>query len=215
MAGWHFGPETVQFLNDLKTNNNKEWFAENKPRFVADYKEPAEFFKNIMQHQLEDTFGESYNAKIFRIYRDLRFSKDKTPYNSHMHISFVPSGLKSLAWYFGLQADSVALGTGVFGFEKDKLNIFREAIIGKKGDDLAAILSELQKTGIRIGKPDLKKTPRGFDSDHPNADLLRYKGITIWRDFPDTTAATSGDLVTLCTDTYEHMKPFFDWIRNL
>ncbi|MCK0069228.1 DUF2461 domain-containing protein [Kordiimonas laminariae] len=214
MAGWHFDPETIVFLNDLKANNTKDWFTENKARFTADYKEPADFFKNIMQHQLEDAFGESYNAKIFRIYRDLRFSKDKTPYNTHLHISFVPSGLKSLAWYFGLQAENLVLGTGVFGFEKDRLNNFRETIVSKKGDQLADILADLQENGFRIGKPDLKKIPRGFDANHPNAYLLRYKGLTVWRDFADTTPATSGDLIALCTKTYREMKPFFDWMQS-
>ncbi len=212
---WHFPEETVSFLNELAANNNRDWFSENKATYQETYVEPAKFFTNLMAETLSETFGENYTPKLFRIYRDVRFSKDKTPYNTHLHISFTPSGHKSTAWYFGLQADELVLGCGTFGFSPEKLSHYRDTILTKSGSTFVRTLENLKKDSFRISPPSLKRVPKGYDAEHPNAEYLKYKGMGIWRDFPDTAPATSGDLPALCVQTFKKMQPAFKWLQSI
>lgn len=82
----YFTTETLEFLEQLKHNNNRDWFQQNKSVYDTSVKNPAKAFAIAMEGELERLCGEPHKAKIFRINRDIRFSKDKTPYNSHIHI---------------------------------------------------------------------------------------------------------------------------------
>lgn len=212
---WHFPGETVSFLQALKANNNREWFMANKPVYENEVKKTAEFFCLLMTEKLEELTGKPQASKIYRIYRDVRFSKDKTPYNAHLHISFASEGAKMPAFFFGLQPEQLTLGAGTFGFEGDRLDAYRQRILGKDGEKLATILKKLESSGFRISEPALKRVPRGFDANHPHADLLRHKGLAGWYDFPDTTPATTGDAPSRCLAVFKQLRPLFDWLSGL
>lgn len=212
---WHFSPETVSFLNDLKANNNREWFMANKADFEASVQKPAEFFCMLMSERLQAMTGRPHTPKIFRVYRDVRFSKDKTPYNAHLHISFAPEGTKMPAYFFGLQPENLTLGAGTFGFDPGGLETYRHRVMGRDGGKLQAIIDTLKSGGYRLGEPALKKVPRGLPADHPRAELLRHKGLAAWYDFPDTSAATSGDAVTLCAGKFAQLQPLLNWLSSL
>lgn len=213
-AGWHFPPETFTFLSDLKANNTKAWFAGNKTAYEKAIKHPAKAFCTHMEGALQALTGRAHNSKIFRIHRDLRFSKDKTPYNTHLHISFFPEAAATQppAWHFGLEPGKLGLGTGIFAFEKAGLALYRDRVAGPDGDDLSKLLAGLDRDGIRFNEPELKRGPPGFDPDHANSDLLRRKGLTAWLEVADPGTAVAPGIVTECAVTFKRLKPVFDWL---
>ncbi len=212
-----FSKDAVKFLQDLRDNNSRDWFNANKTIYETALKSPAAAFCEIMTGELETLTGIAHDAKVYRIHRDIRFSKDKTPYNSHLHISFVPrSGPEAPPhWFFGLQADSLALGTGQFAFAKGALDTYRERVAGGDGEKLAKILAGLERKGVRLSEPDLKRVPAPFEKDHANGELLRRKGLAAWIDFPDPAAATAPDLVNTCMTSFRSIKPLHDWLMTL
>ena len=213
---WCFPSETVKFLKNLQANNNREWFTEYKSAYETSVKKPAAFFALIMEEKLHALTGHTYASKIFRVYRDVRFSKDKTPYNAHLHVGFTPEGVDAPGWCFGLDPEKLSVGVGTFGFDGDKLEVYRKRVAGTNGNPLAAALNTIEsQTGFRISEPELKRVPRQFEADHTNAALLRRKGLTVWYDFPDINAATNGDLIRACINKYETLKPVFDWLKIL
>lgn len=208
-----FSIEAVAFLGDLKANSNRDWFARNKPVYEEAIKGAAEAYCAVMCGELETLTGISHRSKIFRIYRDVRFSKDKSPYNAHLHISFFPESPKDApGWFFGLEPDRLVLGAGVFGFEKATLEKYRDRVAGPDGEELATLLAKLQSVAITLDEPALKRVPPGYAADHPRADLLRRKGLAAWRDFGDTKIATSPNLIDDCLFAYSEFKPLVDWL---
>ncbi len=211
-----FPAETLEFLEALKANNTRDWFQANKPVYERAVKQPAEAFSAEMAGQLEDLTGIVHKPKVFRIYRDVRFSKDKTPYNAHVRISFSPVADANAppAWFFGFEPGHCALGTGVFAFEKQALERFRDRVAAEDGAALEKILGALEKKGIRLSEPDLKRVPSGWPQDHARAHLLRHKGLAAWIDH-DEKAAIGPDLVKSCKADFRRLKPLFDWLMDM
>lgn len=207
-----FTAQTISFMKQLKANNNRDWFNDQKKTYEEDYKIPALTFADAMTEQLHSLTGISHTSKLFRIHRDVRFSKDKTPYNSHMHISFTPEHpmANPPCWFFGLDTEKLTLGCGIFGFDAQQLLAFRNRINGAEGNDIAATLQSLTKKGARISEPELKRVPSGFAKDHPQEDLLRHKGLAIWSDLGDAKAALDDNLLATCRNEFKHLKPVFD-----
>lgn len=207
----------VTFLKDLKANNNRDWFLQNKKTYEAEIKKPAALFSAVMSEELQSLTGQPHKAKVFRINRDVRFSKDKTPYNSHLHISFTPeSELASPpAWMFGLSTEYFTLGCGVFEFDKTALDTYRKNVAGADGDRLLKLVSKLGQDGIRFSEPALKRVPSGFPQDHPHADLLRRKGLASWLDFAAPEDATGSEIVGTCVTGFRQLKPVFDALNHL
>jgi len=214
---WHFPPETITFLEDLKANNNRDWFAQNKPAYEQAVKFPAQQFCDLMVDALAELTGEAHDFKIFRVHRDVRFSKDKTPYNAHLHISFVPAKRRgaSPAWFFGLAPGKLSLGAGMFGFDKQVLEIYRENVAGPGGRELAGILDKIAGDGIRVSEPELKRVPPGFDKDHVFAENLRRKSLAVWIDLNRTRIVSEPNLVPSCATSFGRLKPIVDWLRAL
>ncbi|MDA0991990.1 MAG: DUF2461 domain-containing protein [Verrucomicrobia bacterium] len=214
--GWCFPKATLTFLKNLKANNNRDWFTKNKTSYELAVKQPAEEFSALMTDALSDLTGLAHTAKIFRIHRDVRFSKDKTPYNDHLHISFLPDlpNGPPLGWHFGLEPGRLTVGTGIFGFKKPALESYRKRVAGSDGDDLAKILDPLVQKGARLNEPELKRVPAPFEPDHAHADLLRRKGLNVWLDLETAKMATKPDIVTACTASFRTIKPVFDWLLD-
>jgi len=211
-----FSKNAVQFLADLKANNTREWFAENKTIYEQEIKQPASFFCEFMCDQLRDLTGTQHSSKVFRIHRDVRFSKDKTPYKPHLHILFAPQTDMSAPprWFFGLMPENATLGVGVFSFEKDQLDAYRKRVAGEDGAKLAELLDGLLAGGARMYEPALKRVPSGFPKDHPRAELLRRKGVAVWSDFDTTDPITGPRAIETCHAGYERLKPVYDWMMG-
>ncbi len=212
-----FTKDTLAFFKDLAANNDRDWFNANKPVYESAVKKPAALFCDVMHGALEDLCGAPLKAKVFRIHRDVRFSKDKTPYNAHLHISFAPEhGSETpMAWMWGLSPEYFSIGCGAFAFDKDMLVRFREHAAGQGGDKLAKLLARLEKDGVRLGEPELKRVPSGFDKDHPRGDLLRRKGLAGWVDFKSPGDALGPDMVPACVQGFRRLKPLFDGLRAI
>jgi len=209
-----FSGDAVQFLKDLKANNKREWFNANKKVYETEIKKPAETFCEAMIKDLDGLTGRTHSSKIFRIHRDVRFSKDKTPYNTHLHIGFMPTSDMAAppSWFFGLDTEKLTLGTGIFGFDKPELETFRERVAGSDGVELTKLLKKLEKQGMRISGAELKRVPAGYPKDHPQAELLCRKGLSAWVDIGDPSQATKADLVKSCHASFKELKPVFDWL---
>lgn len=209
-----FPPQILAFLRDLKVNNSRDWFEANRAAYQTFYKGPAEAFARRMGEALEAQLGEPVRTKIFRIHRDVRFSKDKSPYAPHLHIGFhtEASGLEP-ALFFGLETDRLVLGAGVFELGGARLDSWRAATAGAFGEALAEVLADLSLQGFRIGEPELKRVPAPYAADHPRAELLRRKSITAWRDMPP--GAATEDAVSPSLDAFRALKPLNDWLGSL
>ena len=209
-----FSDGALAFLRDLRANNERAWFNDHKKTYEDAIKKPAQAFCHAMTASLEALTGKPHGHKIFRIHRDVRFSKDKTPYNTHLHIAFMPTGGPSAAppWFFGLDTDSLALGTGIFAFDKAGLERFRTRVLMEDGAALERLMQDLKGDGVRFGEPDLRRTPSGYDKDHPRAVLLRHKGLSAWIDHANPNVVTSSTLIDRCMQDFQRLKPLFDWL---
>ncbi len=209
-----FTPDTIAFLKSLKANNSREWFHSNRPAYEQGLKEPSKLFAESMCAALEHTTGVAHRSKIFRINRDLRFSKDKTPYNTHLHISFAPEEENGM-WFFGLEPDNLSLGFGVFEFPKARLETVRQQLNGPLGARMMELTTTLEAAGLRIPEPALKRVPAGFEKDHPHSDALRRKGISAWKDFTNAEFVTKPKLVDRVMEQFRAFHPLKEFLDML
>lgn len=210
------GPESLAFLEALAANNNRDWFHANKRTYERDLKRPAQAFSDAMAAALGEAFGVPHKPRIFRIVRDVRFSKDKTPYNAHLRISFVPQAAGAPpAWMFGLEPGSLVLGVGIFGFDGKVLDTWRTMVADAAGEKLADVMQSLSKKGVRFSEPELKRVPAPFAKDHPRDELLRRKGLTAWLDQPDVASAFGEDAPARCLAEFTRLQGVYDWLMEL
>jgi len=170
-GGW---PATaLEFYEGLEGDNSKAYWTSHKAVYTETVLRPME----ELVEQLAPEFGE---PKIFRPYRDIRFSHDKTPYKTHIGATIGGTS------YVQLSADGLAAGAGMWHMEPDRLARYRAAVAAdSSGAELAAIVEGLEKTGVEThGHGALKSAPRGYSAGHPRIDLLRYKGLTAWQGWP-------------------------------
>lgn len=212
-----FSSQALGFLTDLKANNSKDWFASHKAVYETHLKAPGKLFAEDMAFALRGLTGQDHRSKIFRIYRDVRFSKDKTPYNAHLHIAFMPTGQgdQPPMWFFGLAPDKLSLGCGVFQYEKGALDVFRDAMAGPMGAELIQITAEMRAQGFRIGEPELKRVPSGFDKDHPQEEALRRKGFAVWMDGLPPSFALESNLVNRTTAEFAKLMPVYQLLSRV
>ncbi len=170
-----FGTGAVRFYEELAANNTRDWFQANRDRYDDEIRAPLE-------HLLADLAGEFGDGKVFRPNRDVRFSKDKSPYktNAAAVVDGASEGAHSL--YLQLSADGLMVAGGAFMLGGDELARFRAAIDDdRSGPELGRIVDDLQRAGAQTGAHDqLKTAPRGYPADHPRIDLLRWKGMIGW-----------------------------------
>lgn len=210
-----FQKNEFQFLKDLEKNNNREWFTENKPTFVAIQNQIKQVFTemkvNIEKHD------EIEKMKIYRIYRDVRFSKDKTPYNPRFAVSFSRLGKHLRGGYFlQIKPGETLLGGGFWQPEKEDLLRIRKEI-EQDGSEIRDILSDkkyIKYFGGKFGGDELKSAPRGFDKEHKDIDLLRKKGFIAIRNFTDAEVLDPNFLTELDT-TFKALRPFFDLFSDI
>jgi uncharacterized protein (TIGR02453 family) len=208
-----FIQDAAGFLGQLKKNNNRDWFKAHKSEFDDTIKFPADILCAEMAADLSSVAGFDVRGKVFRQHRDVRFSKDKTPYNTHLRMGFFGSGGNTApGFYFSLEADMVIIGGGCIGFGKQALVDYRNRVAGTDGAALAKLLAGYERKGWRLDEPDLKRVPSGFDKDHKHGALLRRKGLTLWQDFDDTShkqwQTPAKTTLKICKD----LKPLIDWL---
>lgn len=214
--------ESLQFLEDLKANNNREWFQENKKRYDAfkkDYHQLVTSFLDAMKPL--DPALEMLEVKkcTFRINRDIRFSKDKSPYKSHLGI-WLSSGSKGYnrsGYYVHLEKGASFVAGGFYAPEADDLKKVRKEIAFFH-EDLEEILNEKQFKKVfggfdRNEKSTLKNPPRGYDKEHPAIELLKLKSFEALQRI-DISEALDKDFVSTTVKKLILLKPLNEFINR-
>jgi uncharacterized protein (TIGR02453 family) len=214
-----FDRDAVQFLHELAVEMNREWFEANKPRFQARWVVPMTALLEDVRARLAKSYAplKLLPPKLFRIYRDTRFSKDKSPYKTHV------AGTISLregctAMYVHIGLDEEFVGGGTYFFEDTQLARWRKLVAADKtGKDIAGIVAKLRKRGYQVGgHDDYKKVPKGFDPEHPRAELLKMRGLTAGPpEIPKGLLHKPG-LADWLVDHGKAMAPLVSWLyRNV
>ncbi|QDT38465.1 DUF2461 domain-containing protein [Stratiformator vulcanicus] len=181
-----FEKETFRFLADLEAHNDREWFAEHKPRYEKHVIGPALEFVRAMQPRLKKVskFFEAIDKKvggsIMRIYRDTRFSKDKTPYKTNVGIHFrheFGADVHAPGWYIHLHPDECFVGAGMWMPETKVLKQLRGSIDADPNNWLRAKNNHAFASTFELAGESLKTAPQGFPKDHPQIEDLRRKSF--------------------------------------
>ena len=199
-----FPVAALDFYDDLEMDNTKSFWDAHKATYNDAVKAPM----TALTDALSDEFGQ---AKIFRPYRDVRFSKDKQPYKTHQG-AFVPLG-PACGWYVEISARGVRTGSGFYEASSPNLARIREAIDNDlHGKQLAAILKKAERAGFEIGGERLKTSPRGYDVDHPRIELLRHKSITVGRSLGFEPVIHEPALLDAVRKDWRALRPFVEWV---
>jgi uncharacterized protein (TIGR02453 family) len=211
-----FPPDAMDFLAALKANNDRAWFAANRATYERAIRGPTEAFVAVITPRLEALAASPVTAKVFRLHRDVRFSKDKSPYNAHLHIGFAAGDRQSgSGFYFGLEPDRLHLGAGAFEFGGRVLDSYRAAAADEAaGPALADLLAALGRAGFRVDEPTLKRVPAPYDAHHPRGELLRRKGVTAWRELTDRSLIQGPELLDEVISTFRALAPLNQWISE-
>lgn len=219
-----FHKETLNFYKNLANNNNKEWFSEHKIDYEEFVMRPARKFIIEMGKRLHTISSDIYaipktDKSIFRIYRDIRFSPNKTPYKTHLGIFFWEGNRKKLecpGFYLQIEKDKLYIGVGLYIFQKDIKENFRNAVIDeKKGNELVKIINKLKKQKYELGGKHYKKIPQGFDGEHKNAEYLLYNGFWAGLEFPIIEEFFSKEFVDWCFEHFMKMIDLHNWMLKL
>ena len=215
-------PATLKFLRDLKKNNNKPWFDSHRGQYETAKKDFELFIQEVIsKHGQKDPDIKDLIAKncLFRINRDIRFSKDKTPYKSNFGASISKGGKKSsfAGYYFHCEPGQSFVGGGIWQPEPDKMKKVRQEIdynwdefkklIGSK--KFKSIYNDLY-TGEDMS---LSKVPQGFEKENPAAKYLKLKSWIAMREIKDADLTSKG-LIKLTLDTFDTLQPLLKFLNR-
>ena len=180
--------EARDFFARLRADNTRAFFEAHKATYTDRIRKPAELLADLFAEDLARATGVAHGPKVFRIHRDVRFSADKTPYNTHLHILWSrPGEAVAPAWFFGVSPDYLLLGMGVMDLEKEALARFRR-MVDTEGDALADAMDAAAGAGVALsdwGPAPLKRVPKPWDEGHPHADLLKRKAFAVHAPLPE------------------------------
>ena len=198
--GWP--DEALEFYEGLAADNSKTYWTEHKQTYESCVLGPM----TELMAELSPEFGE---AKIFRPYRDVRFSKDKTPYKTHIG-ALIGNG------YVQFSAEGLAAGDGMYHLAPDQLERYRQAVADDRtGKQLTKVIAEVEGHGIEVhGQDPLKSAPRGYPADHPRVELLRYKGVVAWQQWPAEAWLGTAAAADRITGFLRATRPLSTWLNS-
>ncbi|WP_224490478.1 DUF2461 domain-containing protein [Robertkochia flava] len=204
----------LQYLKELKINNNREWFDTNKKHFKKEQKQIKAFFEDLFS-QLQ-SHDEVDQYKVFRIYRDIRFSKDKTPYKTHFSASFHRTKPKYRGgYYLHIEPGKSFLAAGFWNPEKDDLLRIRKEFEIDDAPMRKFLSSEaFEKIFNGLEGEELKTAPKGFDRDHPAIDLIRKKQYIVTRKFTDAQVIAPG-FPEEVNQSFAAIRPWFNYMSEV
>jgi len=212
--------DTLQFLDDLKANNNRDWFLENKKRYEAVKKDYHQLVGSLLDAMKPlDSSLEMLEIKncVFRINRDVRFSKDKSPYKTNLGIWISPGSkhIEAPGYYLHIENRNCFVGGGLYCPQPDQLQKIRKEIHFFY-DDLTEILNDQKfkstyQNLTRDENSTLKNPPKGYDKEDPAIEFLKLKSFTAIQKF-DTKLATQKDFVSIIAEKMIVLKPFNSFI---
>ena len=200
--GWP--AEAFAFYEELEANNAKPWWQEHKATYDEAVKAP---FEELLD-AVADEFGP---MKLFRPYRDVRFSADKTPYKT---AAAAMTDTDGASYYVQLSADGLFVGAGMYHLATDQLARFRDAIADDDtGTTVAAITDDLAGDGYELGAAEtLKTAPRGWDVEHPRIELARRKGLVMAKAFGRAKWQSTAKALDRITGVWHDAEPMNDWL---
>lgn len=212
-----FTRDTLSFFRELEQNNAKSWFEANKERYEHSVMAPARSLVAVLGERLTPAYpginaDARVNRSIFRIYRDVRFARDKSPYKTHLGILLWEGPGKKMecpGFYVHVEAEMVMLAGGLYRFSRSQLGAYRDAIVDPDfGPKLTGALDKaLSATGATLGGQHYKRTPRGYDAGHPDAALLLHNGLYIHLQASPPEDLFSPAFADRCADTFMKMAP--------
>jgi uncharacterized protein (TIGR02453 family) len=199
--GWP--AEALEFYDGLLADNSKTYWTAHKSTYDDQVRAPTV----ALLEELEPEFGP---AKIYRPYRDVRFSKDKSPYKTQIAASFERGG------YIRLSADGLGAGSGMYMFSSEQVQRWRDAVADdKSGRALVKVLDELRGQDIDVRSHDmLVRVPTGYPKDLPRAELLRYKDLVAWRDWKVGSWLGTAKDKTRVEEFFRTCAPLNDWLQK-
>jgi len=207
-------PDILSFFAELETNNNREWFEPQKKRFKALEAEMKQFSADLVEAMNEHDSIDRY--KLFRLYRDVRFSKDKTPFKTHFGISFhrEKPALRG-GYYLHIKPGDNFIATGFWNPDKDDLKRIRKEmeIDAEEFRDIMAEPSFKTIWGNLEGE-EVKTAPKGFSKEDPNIDLIKKKAYLFTKRYSNKEVLSKNFLQQVNAD-FQAVRPFFDYMSSV
>jgi len=198
--GWR--PAALEFFEGLEADNSKSYWQANKQVYEMEVLAP-------MQELLAELEPEWGDGRIFRPYRDIRFSADKSPYKTNIAAMIGPG-------YVHLNADALGAGVGMYHMATDQLERFRTAVADDRtGRKLESIVADVKSAGMDVSAHEtLKTAPKGYPKDHPRVDLLKHKGLITWREWPVGAWLATKKAKDRIVEFLERSKPLQAWLEK-
>ena len=198
-SGW--GDEALEFYEGLEADNSKTYWQRHKATYEQAVLAPME----ALLADLKTEFGE---GRVFRPYRDVRFSKDKSPYKTNCAATLSRGG------YISLSSEGLGAGSGYYGLMPDQLAKYRAAVADDRtGKPLARMVEKAMANGIEVSAHDtLKTAPKGYPKDHRRIDLLRQKGLITWKSWPVGAWLGTAQAKTRVVEFLRTSKAINDWL---
>jgi uncharacterized protein (TIGR02453 family) len=200
-SGWP--ASALSFYAGLEADNSKSYWSDHKAVYDTDVLAPM----TALLAELAEEFGE---GKIFRPYRDIRFSADKSPYKTTI------AAVLPRAGFIQLSAAGLEVGRGSHGFAPDQLERFRIAVADdRRGEELERLIAEAESHGIQVTATErLRNAPRGYPSDHPRVELLRCKDLVARKQWPDSEWLHTSAAKTRIVTAFRLLQPFGNWLET-
>lgn len=213
-------PHVMHFLHNLKQNNDRDWFHTQKKAYQQARTNVIAFVSALIEKLSNiDESIDVINAEscLFRINRDIRFSKNKEPYKTNFGAFINPGGKKAptAGYYLHIEPGESFIGGGAYQMPPEKLLLLRKAIIERNNEYKKIIGTNTFKNHFATpGLDPVKTAPRGFDKKHPDIDLIRYRHYVVMKKFSDSQILEAG-FMKECMNTFKAMKPFNGFINSV
>jgi uncharacterized protein (TIGR02453 family) len=209
--------ETIDFLKKLSKNNSREWFSAHKEKYTAAHNNVIEFASSLLVEMKKHDNIETASGKdsLFRIYKDVRFSKDKTPYNTHWNGGFKRATKKLRGgYYFNIEPGNSFVAGGFWGPSPADMQRIKQDF-ATNHEEVRKILADktIVKTFGGMTGEQLITAPRGYEKDHAAIDLLRYKQFILRHKFTDEEVLSS-DFAVKASEAFKKMRPFLNYMSE-
>ncbi|MBM2840161.1 MAG: hypothetical protein HW412_689 [Bacteroidetes bacterium] len=217
-----FPKQGINFLKKLKKNNNRPWFQKHKDV----YDESVKFSMQCLIASLSEKMGDivpevEFNPKrsIFRIYRDVRFSKNKAPYKTNIAAAFNWRGIKgpveSPGFYLHIAPGEVFIGGGVYMPSSDQLKAFRKSMVDRPEEFLSVVMDRrFRKEFKTIQGEKLAKAPLGYPKDHPMIEHLKHKQFFVGKEYGDVSMCLSPKFLGVVVEVFKNTTPLVRWLAK-
>ena len=204
-------PTAQRFYAALDRDNSRDWWQANRGPYDDVLKPGALALLDALAPAVQAQTGHPVTTKLFRPNRDVRFSADKRPYQTHLHMLWHvdAGGRQDPALFFGVDIDRVRVGAGLMGLDKPVLEDWRKRV-DRDTDAVLALMDRLEAQGYAFGEPALKRVPAPYPQDHPAGEWLRRKSVTAFRDL-----APEPDLETAMKAAFAELDPLLDLLIDV